>query len=319
MTKAHLPRRIALQPVRRHLDLPSAPQSPIRVFALVLLVVFSAEGAIMLLLPGLPDGWHGTIVESLVDATALTLSTAPAVWLLVVSPLRRLFEARGRLLRRLFESQEQERARIARDLHDGVGQNLTALLVGLRTIEEAGDLRTVAVRARELRDLASAAHGEVRTLARGLRPVILEELGLVSAVERLCEDFQRTHGVEVTLLLDPPPAARLEPAAETAVYRIVQEGLANVARHAQAHEVEVRLGQERERLVLSLRDDGLGFDADDLEALKGREGSFGLASIRERTLMLGGECVVRARRGEGTRLEIRIPLTRAPWHPRSAS
>jgi signal transduction histidine kinase len=294
-----------------HADLPSVPQSPLRVFALVLLLVFSAEGAIMLLLPALPEGWHGTLVESLVDAGALTLVTAPAVWLLAVAPLRRLFEARGRLLRRLFESQEQERARIARDLHDGVGQNLTALLVGLRTIEDAGDVATAGARARELRELASAAHGEVRRLARGLRPVALEELGLVPAVERLCEDFQRTHGVEVTLRLDPPLAARLDPGAETALYRIVQEGLANVARHARARAVELLFRKDGEGLLLALRDDGRGFDAADLEALEGREGSFGLGSMRERALMLGGECAVRSRRGEGTSVEIRIPLERA--------
>lgn len=266
----------------------------------------------MLLLPWLPEAWHDTLVEGLLDASTLTLVTAPAVWFLAVSPLRRLFEARGRLLRRLFESQEQERARIARDLHDGVGQDLTALLVGLRTIEEAGDLGTARTRARDLRELTSTAHSEVRRLARGLRPVILEELGLVSALERLAEDFQRTHGVEVTLLRDPTAKDRLEPATETALYRIVQEGLANVARHARAREVEVSLRQEGESLALSLRDDGRGFDADDLEALKGREGSFGLASIRERALMLGGACAVRARPGEGTTIEVRIPRTREP-------
>jgi signal transduction histidine kinase len=292
--------------MRRHsVDSPLAPQSPIRVFALVLLLVFSVEGAIMLFLPRLPDRWRDPPLESLIDASALTLLIAPAVWLLVVSPLRRLFEARGQLLRRLFDSQEQERARIARDLHDGVGQNLTALLVGLRTIEDAGDLETARMRAREIREVASVAHGEVRRLARGLRPVILEELGLASAVERLCEDFERTHGVTVALLRDPPPAARLEPAAETALYRIVQEALANVARHAGASRVDVRLQQQGGSLVLCVRDDGRGFE---VAGVGGSEGSFGLASIRERALMLGGECSVRAGHGAGTAIEVRIPL-----------
>ena len=287
---------------------PGPPQSPTRVFVLVLLVVFSVEGAIMLLLPGLPDALHGTVLEGLLDATTLTVATAPAVWLLAVAPLRRLFEARGRLLRRLFESQEQERAHIARDLHDGVGQNLTALQIGLRTIEEAGDLATAQSRARDLRQVAATAHGEVRSLARGLRPVILEELGLVSAVERLCEDFQRTHGVKVTLRCDPMPAARLEATAETALYRMVQEGLSNVARHAQAHQVEVQLGRRGDSLALSIRDDGSGFDARDLARCLREGGSFGLASLRERTRMLAGECTVRSAPGEGTAIEIRIPL-----------
>jgi signal transduction histidine kinase len=116
----------------------------------------------------------------------------------------------------------------------------------------------------------------------------------------------------VTLLREPTPAGRLDPEAEAALYRIVQEGLANVARHAQAREVEVRLRQEGSWLALSLRDDGQGFAADDLEAMKRSESSFGLASIRERTLMLGGACAVRARPGEGTTIEVRVPLTREP-------
>jgi len=294
--------------MRRPADALLAPQSPTRVFALVLLVVFAVEGAIMLLLPRFPLAWHGTVADSLLDASLLALVTAPALWLLVVLPLRRLFEARGRLLRRLFESQEQERAHIARDLHDGLGQDLTALMVGLRTIEGVGDLETVRTRVRELRELAGAAHGEVRRLARGLRPVVLEELGLVSALERLGEDFQRTHQVKVTLKSDALPPGRLQPEAEAALYRIVQEGLSNVARHARASEVEIRLRQEDGSLRLVLRDDGQGFDAGALAALKAREGSFGLASIRERALMLGGDCAVRGRPGEGTTIEIRIPL-----------
>jgi signal transduction histidine kinase len=286
--------------------LPSAPQSPTRVFVLVLLVVFSMEGAIMGLLPELPGTLHGTVLEGLLDAATLTLAVAPAVWLLAVAPLRQLFEARGRLLRRLFESQEQERAHIARDLHDGVGQNLTALQIGLRTIEEAADLATARSRARDLREVAATAHGEVRSLARGLRPVILEELGLLSAVERLCEDFERTHGVKVTLERDPMPARRLEATAETAIYRMVQEGLSNVARHADARQVAVRLGTQGR--ALSIRDDGRGFDARDVERRRRNGGSFGLASLRERTRMLGGECTVRSAPGEGTAIEIRIPL-----------
>lgn len=286
-----------------------APPSPTRVFALVLLVVFASEGAIMLLLPRLPPAWHGTVADSLIDASLLTLATAPILWLLVVLPLRRLFEARGRLLRRLFESQEQERARVARDLHDGLGQDLTALLVGLRTIEEASDLETAGARARRLREVAAAAHGEVRRLARGLRPVVLEELGLVTALERLGEDFERTHGIRVALACDALAPGRLAPAAEAAIYRIAQEALANVARHAGATRVELRLQIEDRALLLAIRDDGRGFDAEALASRRDGEGGFGLASMRERSWMLGGDCALRSVAGEGTAIEIRIPLS----------
>jgi signal transduction histidine kinase len=273
--------------------------SPIRVFLLVLAVVFAAEGAIMLLLPRLPNVW----AEAAFDASVLTAITAPAIWLLSVRPLRRLFEARGSLLRRLFELQEDERARVARDLHDGVGQHLTALLVGLRTIEAAGDLETARARAGELRSFGARAHDEVRALTRGLRPIALEELGLVAALERLCEDVARTHGIETELECDRASIARLAPECETALYRIAQEALSNAARHADPRGVAVRLHQDAQGTLLAVTDDGRGFDPD---ARADRRG-FGLQSIRERAEALGGEVSLRSDPGRGTRLEVRIP------------
>lgn len=291
-----------------HDDLPSPVRSPIRVLVLVLFLVFAVEGAIMLVLPRLPDAWRGAVLESLIDASVLTLVMAPTVWFLTVMPLRRLFEARGGLLRKLLEAQEEERAHIARDLHDSIGQNLTALLVGLRTIEDAGDFDTARARARDLRELAAEAHGEVRRLARGLRPLVLEDLGLAAALARLCEDFQSTHAVSVALACDPGPGLRLDAGAETALYRIVQEALTNVARHAGASKVEVCLSQSDASITLTIRDDGLGFDVLEGDALIRRADGLGIRGIRERALMLGGECTVLTRRGAGTTIEIRVPV-----------
>ncbi len=284
-----------------------SPHSPVRVFALVMLAVFSVEGAIMLCLPELPSEWHGSLLEGLLDASLLALITAPAVWFLAVLPLRRLFEARGHLLQRLFESQEQERANVARDLHDGVGQHLTALMVGLRNVEAAGDLPSAQQRARELREYAAEAHGEVRRLARGLRPVVLEEFGLVPAIERSCEEFERTCGVKVVVQCNANQLRRIERGAETALYRIVQEALANVARHADATRVEVGLAQDAASTHLTIRDDGCGFDAEEATLLIQGEGSFGLGSIRERVLMMNGELSIRTGRGKGTSIRIRVP------------
>lgn len=283
-------------------------QSPTRVLALVLLLVFAVEGAIMLCFPRPPSGWHNQIRASLLDASILTLTIAPAVWFLAIAPLRRLFEARGHLLRRLFESQEQERARIARDLHDSIGQQLTALMVGLRTVEEADDLATARARAHDLRELASHSHGEVRRLAHGLKSTLLEELGLVSAIERLCEDFESSHGLHVVLRGDAARATRVSPATENALYRIAQEALTNVARHADASQVEVDLACDDGRIRLSIRDDGRGFAAGYAAPADRRMGGFGLGSIRERTLMLGGELAVRTRPGGGTTIEVRMPV-----------
>lgn len=282
--------------------------SPIRVFLLVLLVVFSFEGAIMLVLPSLPVGWHGTLLESVVDAGALTIGVAPAVWVLLVLPLRRLSEDRGELLRRTFESQEQERARVARELHDGLGQQLTTLLVGLRGIQEAGTVEKAGARAREMREVAAQAHGEVRRLARGLRPLALEELGFASAVERLCADFQRTHGIEVALHCDAASVRRLAHDAEAALYRIAQEALSNVARHAGASRIDVTVTQDGTSTRLVLRDDGRGLPNEGMDGVLDRASGFGLGSIRERARMLGGEAAVYSSPGHGTTVDVLVPM-----------
>jgi two-component system sensor histidine kinase UhpB len=276
------------------------------VFAVVLVIVFSVEGAIMLALPALPQGWRNSTEEGLLDAAALTLITAPAVWLLLVLPLRRSLEARGQLLRRLFDSQERERSRLARELHDGVGQNLTALLIGLRRVTDAGDLETAGQRAHDLQDLVSEAHAEVRTLARGLHPVVLEEHGLVEAVERLCNAFERTHDIRVQYTSPTQPAARFHPVAEAALYRIAQEALANVARHADAKSVEVSLEVGPRSVQLVVHDDGVGIGPRDGGGSS--EAGFGLSSIRERALLLGGRCRVRSKPGRGTTIDVRAPV-----------
>jgi len=254
------------------------------------------------------DGGLPPLAASLLDASTLTLVAAPALWYLVVRPLRRLFEARGRLLELLFDSQEQERARIARDLHDSVGQQLTALMVGLRTVAEAADIETARGRVAALRELASAAHGEVRRLAHGLRPALLEELGLASALERLCQDFERSHSVKTLLRCDTVTAARLPRASEAALYRMAQEALTNVARHAGARQVEVALEQDDGFLHLTIHDDGRGFEAEPADVPKQRQGGFGLGSIRERTVLLDGELKVKTSPGKGTTVAIRVPV-----------
>jgi two-component system sensor histidine kinase UhpB len=283
-------------------DRASLSRSPTRVFSLVLLLVFTVEGAIMLLLP---DDYRDGVSGALVDATALTLLLAPAIWLLTVRPLRHLFEARGRLLQRLFESQEEERARVARDLHDGIGQHLTALLVGLRTVERCEDLETARTRVRELRTFGARAHEEVRALARGLRPVALQELGLVHALEQLCADFGRTQEIAIAFECEAPLRdERIEPGVEAALYRIAQEALANVAHHAGARRVAVRLARAPDGVALRIRDDGRGLDA----VAPGRREGFGLDSMRERAELLGGELVVASERDAGTTVEVRLPV-----------
>ncbi len=260
----------------------------------------------MLLLPHLPPWSKVPQVQGFIDASVLTAVMAPVIWLLVVKPLTRLLESRGELLHALFRVQEQERSRIARDLHDEIGQQLTALLIGLGTLEAAQDLSSVRKIAQHLRKVGGTAHEEVRRLARGLRPGVLEDLGLVAAVERLCEDFEQAHGLAVQLET-PATIGKLTLPIEVSLYRILQESLTNVVRHAQARTVNVSLTIVDEIVRLSIVDDGCGLESDPHESSAAVPLSLGLKSIRERAEMLHGDCVIRSADGGGTLIEVRIP------------
>jgi signal transduction histidine kinase len=221
-----------------------------------------------------------------------------------------LSESRGQLLHSLFERQEQERARIARDLHDEIGQQLTALLVGLGTVESAKDLQSAQQLAHDLRKVGGTAHEEVRRLARGLRPGVLEELGLIAAIERLCEDFEQVHGVTVRLKIPAAADKKLSMPVETSLYRILQESLTNVARHAQANSVNVTLARTADMVTLTVEDDGRGMHDTSYGMSSPGRRSLGLDSIRERALMLQGECIIRDAEGGGLLVQVTLPATK---------
>lgn len=280
--------------------------SPLRVFVVVLLAAFIVEGAIMLVLPHVRTWPAGSVWDSVVDASVLTMVFAPALWYMAVRPLRELSKGRGELLARLYEVQEDERAKLARDLHDELGQHLTALLVGLRAMERGAGTDQAREHARSLAKVAGASLDEVRRLVRGLRPAVLEDFGLPAAVERLCEEFQAAHGVRVELSQDVRADRRYAPEIEATAYRLVQESLTNVARHAGASRVEVSMREDGGVLVLAVRDNGKGIDGAALsESVKGR--SLGLRSMRERAELLGGSFAIGHAGESGTTVEARLP------------
>lgn len=276
---------------------------PVRVFAIVLLLVFGIEYAIMLILASLtpprPDGDSINVI----DSTLLTVLLAPALWWLVVRPLQRLFEARGRLLGQVFQAQEDERARIARDLHDELGQQLTAIMIGLRTVQEAPTLQQGRERAATVSRIAADAIDSVRAISRGLRPAILEDLGLRPALDRLCEEFRSINDVDVTLTSDIPQGRRFAPAIETCIYRLLQESLTNAARHAHAAHVRVELSLIDHSVSLTVSDDGEGFNPAEVAPR-----SSGLQGMKERVAMLDGELTVESKAGGGTRVTAHIPV-----------
>jgi signal transduction histidine kinase len=220
-------------------------------------------------------------------------------------------EMRARLLAQVITAQEDERKRIARELHDETSQALTSLMVGLKVLENRADLASAREALADLRALSSQTLDTVHTLALQLRPSVLDDLGLVPAVERLASEFQRAHGLPITLETNLRTRPRLPATVETTLYRITQEALTNVARHAGAQSVSVVLEAQRGVIALIIEDDGQGFDPTRLTAERD-ERSLGIFGMRERATLLGGTLTIESAPGAGTTIFVEIPLTTEP-------
>jgi len=284
------------------------PVRPLRLFLSVLALVFVVEATVMLSLPLFMPADSTPQLEALVDALGLTLILAPLLWWLVIRPLQRLAALRASLVSQLLSAQETERRRMAHDLHDGLGQSLTTLTVGLRTLEEATSLDTVKTYAQELRRIGGDAHEEIRRLARGLRPAVLDDLGLPAALERYTADFRTAHGVETSFACNCPKESRLPAEVETALYRICQEATMNAVRHGRAKRIDIALVCNASTAELRIVDDGRGFDPSEVLNRPAEQGPFGLLSMRERAEQLGGEATITSTVGSGTQVSIVVPL-----------
>lgn len=223
-----------------------------------------------------------------------------------IAERKRAAEVRGHLLARAISAQEEERARIARELHDETGQALSAILVGLRNVEDSETIAQARVIARRLRDLTARAVRDVGRLARGLRPSTLDHLGLLPALQRYAEEFGATHRLVVRITGDP--AQRFPESVETTLYRIIQEALSNVARHARARAVDVTIRREDHAVHVTVQDDGAGFDVDSALDAAGDRRTLGLLGMHERASLLGGSLVISSHPGEGTGVAIELPL-----------
>jgi signal transduction histidine kinase len=204
-------------------------------------------------------------------------------------------------VQRVVEAQEQERARLARELHDETGQALTSILLGLKVLEEAVDTDEGRASVAALRELVVSTLRDVRGLAVELRPAALDDFGLVPALERLADTFREKTGLDVALearLGD----GRLDPTLETTLYRIVQEALTNVLKHAEARRVSISLVRKDGSISAVVEDDGRGFtpEAPQREAL-------GLIGMRERVGLVGGRISIESAPGAGTTLAVEVP------------
>jgi signal transduction histidine kinase len=215
------------------------------------------------------------------------------------------------LLERTISAQEEERRRIARELHDEAGQMLTALLVGLRSLEDARKLGDIRVQAQRLREIAAQAIDEVGRLARGLHPTVLDDLGLGVALSRHTSEFAKTHNISVSLELNDIDTSDLPAGALIALYRILQEALTNVARHSGARTVSIRFSRLATAVEVAIIDDGRGFDA---KAVAISSHRLGLHSMRERAAMLGGTVNFISQK-KGTKILVHVPVTNRTANP----
>ena len=202
-------------------------------------------------------------------------------------------------------AREQEKSRIARELHDELAQSLTALQMDVAWIKQRipDDQPTTVARLAKMETLLEQTVAATRRIAADLRPLMLDDLGLVPAVEWLAETFTQRNGIPCELAVNEPQL-ELPGAHATAVFRIVQESLNNVAKHAGASRVEVTIEHSGSELTLSIRDDGSGFSPQDPR----KPASYGLLGLRERASLLGGEASITSAPGQGTRVDVRLPV-----------
>jgi signal transduction histidine kinase len=205
-------------------------------------------------------------------------------------------------LRRVVAGQELERQRLARELHDETGQALTSILLGLKAVEEARAPDEMQAAARSLRELVVATLQDVRRLAVELRPKALDDFGLVAALERLGNSFAEATGIRVELEASLGHE-RLPAEVETTLYRIVQEALTNIVKHARARSVSILVVRRGGSVTAVVEDDGAGFDPDRVAA-----DGLGLLGMRERVALIDGRLTVESSAGTGTTLAAEVPL-----------
>jgi signal transduction histidine kinase len=205
-------------------------------------------------------------------------------------------------VRRVVEAQELERARLARELHDETGQALTSILLGLKPLEQTAGSDEARASVASVRALVVSTLQDVRRLAVELRPTALDDFGLVPAVERLTDTFREQSGLQVDLEAQLG-AGRLPSEAETTLYRVIQEALTNIVKHANAGRVSILLQRKSGGVVAVVEDDGVGFDP-----AATRADALGLAGMRERVALVGGRLQVESASGAGTTLVAEVPV-----------
>jgi len=245
--------------------------------------------------------WLPTELElfrAVADRSALAIDRARMTDALREREMR-IVELSGHLLK----AQEEERKRISRELHDETGQALMVIRLYLGMLDGTVKSRIGKEKIGELLAVVDRTIEGIRRIIGRLSPLVLQELGLISAIRKEAKDLARTAGVQSRVVINDD-VGRLDPVIETAIYRVVQESLHNVAKHAQAQNVNIQMERNGEVLKLVIEDDGVGIRA----VTNSLRPSFGMAGMHERVSTLGGQMKVVSRKGEGTKISVTVPV-----------
>lgn len=226
----------------------------------------------------------------------------------LVRALKEKEELQSVLLNKIIDVQEEERKKISRELHDETSQALTSIIVGLRVLSEQVGGTQERDRILAMRTLVAKALDDVHRLALELRPVLLDDLGLVAAAQRYIHDYSRQYDIAANIDFAGLSRERFRPEIEITLYRIIQETLTNIAKHAQATQVQVSMRKSRRKIILNISDNGIGFNPDSLQIV-GKRGSLGIYGMRERVALLEGTLVIQSAARAGTAVTVEIPLS----------
>jgi signal transduction histidine kinase len=248
-------------------------------------------------------------LEARIHRRTRELAEANAALQVEISEHKQAEQARQQLLRRLVTAQEEERRRIARELHDQMGQDLTVLMLGLKTLRDAAPAEAlVHERVAPLQALATRIGREVRTLALQLRPPALDDLGLAATLANYVEEWSARVLIAADFHTIGMAEGRLPSSIETALYRLALEALNNVLKHAQATSVSLIIERRADMAHMIVEDDGTGFDVAAARRSAHIEQRLGLVGMDERVAQLGGTLTIESAPGRGTTMFIRIPV-----------
>jgi signal transduction histidine kinase len=245
------------------------------------------------------------LLQAMTDAISIVVENAIAA-----RRLEELNTVREQLIEKLLLAQEEERRRIARELHDDASQSLAAVIMHLENI--ADDLpvryRDTKQRLNMLKEQATQTLGGIRNLSLELRPSVLDDLGLLKAIDWYAKDFLGKRGIDTKIEFDGLKN-KLPSNVEIILFRITQEAITNVVKHAHASHVDIRMQRDNNKVILQIEDNGEGFNVEATLTRSGEQQSLGLHGMQERAALLGGHFNIQSQNGRGTCVSIEIPLT----------